>query len=429
MQNIGVPEEHKNIFERRVAVTPAVSAKLTKHGVSVFVQRSKKRAFKEKEYTDAGARVVEQLNEADLFVGVKEPPVDMVDGKIHMMFSHTLKGQAYNMPLLKRFLDTGATLIDYELITDSQGKRLVAFGRFAGIAGMNDALWTLGQKLEAMGIKGPFSKFRPASMHTDLVDLFGHLKRLGKTISEHGIPGLTAPLVIGITGYGRVGQGSREVLHSLGATQIEPEEVSQVKGPGLFFTMFEERHMFRRADNGFDLQEYYGHPEIYHSVFEEYLPKLTVLMNSIYWEPRYPRLVTREFIKKSADASEFRLQVIGDTSCDPQGSCEITDHCTGPGNPAFTYLPDEDVFANGIIGAGITVFAVENLPAEVPVDSSIAFANALYPHLLNVAKTDFNKSFDALDLPVELKRAIIVLNGELTPDFQYLKAHLEKDGQ
>jgi len=122
-----VPQEYKNLLERRTAVTPAVAAQLVKNGIPVFVQRSARRAFSEKDYSDAGAR-----------------------------------------------------LIDYELITDAQGKYLVAFGRFAGIAGMNDALWTLGQKLSAMGINSPLTLFRPACVHADLIDLFGHLKRLGK---------------------------------------------------------------------------------------------------------------------------------------------------------------------------------------------------------------------------------------------------------
>lgn len=424
MQNIGVPEEHKNIFERRAAIIPSVASQLVKNKISVFVQRSDKRAFAEKDYTSAGARVVDKLDEAGLIVGVKGPPVHMVEKKIYMIFSHTIKGQAYNMQLLQRFLDTGASLIDYELIADAQGNRMVAFGRFAGIAGMNDALWTLGQKLESRGISGPLSLFRTASMHENLVDLFAHLKRLGKGIADRGNPGIADPFIIGIAGYGRVGHGCQEVLNALGALRVTPEELDTVKGPGIFYTVFEERHTVIRKTGGFDLQEYYAHPELYQSVFEQYLPKLTILMNSIYWEPKYPRLINRNFIRQASKDPGFRLQVIGDISCDPMGSCEITDHCTSPGSPAFTYLPEEDFFANSIIGAGITIFAVENLPAELPVDSSTAFSNALQPYLLKAAFADFDRTFEDLDLPSQLKRAIIVLNGELTPKFQYLKVFL-----
>ncbi len=425
MHVVGVPREYKNLFERRTAVIPAVTAQLIQQGIPVYVQRSDKRVFDEQAYIDAGARIVEDLNDAEVIAGVKEPPLSAIGRKVYMVFSHTIKGQAYNMPLLQRFLDRGATLIDYELITDKQGNRLVAFGRFAGIAGMNDALWALGQKLEARGVKGPLSRFRPTTTHRDLVDLFAHLKRLSRQIADGNIPGIDTPFIVGISGYGRVGKGSEEVMRALGARQIRPEDVSQVTGPGWFYTMFEEQHMFRRrSDNGFDLQEYYAHPELYHSVFEQYLPKLTILMNSIYWEPKYPRLVTRDFIRQTFGDKDFKLQVIGDTSCDPKGACELTTHCTGPGNPAYTYLPDQDIIANSIVADGITIFAVENLPAEAAIDSSTAFSTKLLPYLVKVATTDFDKSFDKLSLPPELKRAVIVLNGGLTPKFQYLTKFL-----
>ena len=425
MYAIGVPREYKNLFERRTAVVPSVAAQLIKQGIPVYVQRSNKRVFNEQAYVDAGAKVVDKLTDAGLIVGVKEPPLETIEPKVYMFFSHTIKGQPYNMPLLQRFMDKGATLIDYELIKDEQGNRLIAFGRFAGVAGMNDALWALGQKLEARGITGPLCLFRPTTTHRDLVDLFGHLNRLSKRLAGENLAGIDGPLIVGIAGYGRVGRGSEEVMRALGARQIKPEEVDQVKDSGLFYTMFEERHMFRRnSDNGFELQEYYEHPEIYHSVFERYLSRLTVLMNSIYWEPKYPRLVTRRFIRDAFGRPDFKLQVIGDTSCDPMGACELTIHCTGPGNPAFTYLPDADAFASSIIADGITIFAVENLPAEAAADSSTAFSTRLLPYLVKVAAADFDKPFDELDLSPDLKQSVIVLNGELTPHFQYLKQFL-----
>ena len=426
MLTIGVPAEHKNLFERRTAVIPEVAGRLVDAGTPVLVERSRQRVFSERLYLNNGARIVEDLDRADFIVGVKEPPVDSVTGKVYMIFSHTIKGQSYNMPLLQRFLDAGATLIDYELIRDANGNRLVAFGRFAGIAGMNDALWTLGQKLQALGIAGPLDLFRPVYHHRDLTDLFGHLGRLGKLIAGQGLPGPISPLIVGITGYGRVASGSAEVLNALGGRKVQPEELDGISGQGIFYTMFEEHHLFQRKDGGFELQEYYAHPDLYHGVFEPFVPKLNILMNSIYWEPKYPRILTRDFIRQAYGQQDFRLMVIGDTTCDPRGACETTDHCTGPGNPSYTYLPQDDAFAQAVLGTGITIFAVENLPAEVPVDSSKAFSLALEPFLKAVATVDFNKSFGDLALPQELKRAVIVLNGELTPDFQYLRDFLSE---
>ena len=420
MLTIGVPAEHKNLFERRTAVIPEVAGRLVNAGIPVLVERSRQRVFGEQLYIDQGAKIVDSLDDANFIVGVKEPPVDSIAGKVYMMFSHTIKGQSYNMPLLQRFLDAGATLIDYELIRDAKGNRLVAFGRFAGIAGMNDALWTLGQKLLAKGISSVLDLFGPAHQYRDLDHLFDHLKYLGKLIKEKGLPGLVNPLIVGITGYGRVARGSVEVLEALGGQRVRPEDLGDITKQGLFYTVFEEHHMFQRKDGGFDLQEYYDHPELYHSVFEPFVPKMHILMNSIYWEPKYPRIMTRDFIRQTHDQKDFRLQVLGDTTCDPGGACEITVRCTGPGNPSYTYLPGDDAFARAVVGEGITIFAVENLPAEVPVDSSRAFSLALEPFLASVATADFKKGLDDLSLPREIKQAIIVLNGKLTPKFQYL---------
>ena len=96
--------------------------------------------------TQAGAQIVPRLTSTDIVLGVKEPALDVLDNlighkpnHIQVMFSHTIKGQEYNMPLLARFLMKGRspktaypTLVDYELLADANGKRTVGFGWFAG---------------------------------------------------------------------------------------------------------------------------------------------------------------------------------------------------------------------------------------------------------------------------------------------------------
>jgi alpha-aminoadipic semialdehyde synthase len=105
----------------------------------------------------AGAIIHEDLSIADVILGVKEVPIkDLIPHKTYFYFSHTHKGQTYNMPMLKSVLDKSVRLVDYELITNESGRRLVQFSRFAGYAGMVDSFHVLGHRLLALGFGTPF---------------------------------------------------------------------------------------------------------------------------------------------------------------------------------------------------------------------------------------------------------------------------------
>lgn len=98
------------------------------------------------------------MHDADVIIGVKEiPPRQVISGKTHLCFSHTHKGQNHNLTTLKEYVAKGASLVDYELLTDETGKRLVAFGKFAGYAGFIDCLHGLGlQLLKQKNYRTPF---------------------------------------------------------------------------------------------------------------------------------------------------------------------------------------------------------------------------------------------------------------------------------
>nr|HPM25254.1 hypothetical protein [Phycisphaerae bacterium] len=135
---IGIRREDKSQWEARVPLVPAdVRVLIQEHGLAVQVQSSPIRRFAEAEYRAAGATIVDDLRACPIILGVKEiPPRYFEPGKTYVFFSHTIKGQPANMPMLKRLLELGCTLIDYERIVDEHGRRLVFFGRFAGLAGM-----------------------------------------------------------------------------------------------------------------------------------------------------------------------------------------------------------------------------------------------------------------------------------------------------
>jgi alpha-aminoadipic semialdehyde synthase len=176
----------------------------------------------------------------------------------------------------------------------------------------------------------------------------------------------------------------------------------------------------------FDLQDYYGHPENYCPAFERYVSHLSILMNCIYWSAQYPRLVTKEYLKKSFKNKEgFHLKVIGDISADVNGAIEFTEKTTSPDKPVFVYNPSTDTIKDGYEGDGMVVMAVDNLPCELPRESSQSFSETLLRFVPEIMKADFTvDDFDKLALPFEIKNAVILYKGRLTPNYNYINKYL-----
>lgn len=102
---IGVRREDKNRWERRAPVSPSHVAELVKRGIKVIVQPSNLRTYNDRSYREAGAIVQDDLSESDLIIAVKEVPIPLLlEDKAYMFFSHTIKAQPVNMPLLDEIL-------------------------------------------------------------------------------------------------------------------------------------------------------------------------------------------------------------------------------------------------------------------------------------------------------------------------------------
>jgi alpha-aminoadipic semialdehyde synthase len=149
-----------------------------------------------------------------------------------------------------------------------------------------------------------------------------------------------------------------------------------------------------------------------------------MLINCIYWDKRYPKLITKEYLKKLYSKGEPRLKVIGDISCDVNGSVESTVKSTEIEDPIYIYDPATDSILSGSTGHGIQVMAVDILPAELPRDSSDGFADVLVNYVKPIADADFDENFEDLDLPRSIKKALVLHRGELTPEYEYLKEFL-----
>ncbi|MFH1143770.1 MAG: bifunctional lysine ketoglutarate reductase /saccharopine dehydrogenase family protein [Candidatus Eisenbacteria bacterium] len=427
---IGIRREDKNRWERRVPLAPDDLAQLKASlGIEFHVQPSPIRIFADSEFAAAGAELREDLSACDLIMGVKEVPTHLLmPAKNYLYFAHVIKCQASNMPMLQRLLDLGCALFDYELITDEQGRRLVFFGRYAGLAGMIDSLHALGRRLEIEGVPSPFAEIKLAHEYKDLPEALEAIDRLGAKIRVHGLDPRITPLVVGFAGYGHASQGAQEILDRLPVKTITPAELAAVRaqprtaGNEIYKVVFKEEHLVTpREQKRFELREYYDHPEKYRSIFDAYLPHLTMLVNCIFWTARYPRLVTKRAVAELYRESRPHLRVIGDISCDIDGSIEVTGRSTTPDQPCFVYEASTGRMLDGYAGNGPVVLAVDNLPCELPRESSVFFSHTLRDFLGAFAGADLTAPVEAWALPEPMKRALIAARGELRPRFDYIK--------
>jgi alpha-aminoadipic semialdehyde synthase len=435
MKTLLIRAEDKNRWERRAPLVPEDLRKiLNDTGVRAFVEKSEKRVFTEDQYTAAGAVSCVGMGDGDVILGVKEIPVEKIlDNKTYVFFSHTVKGQKDNMPLLKRIIDSGSTLIDYERITDAADRRLIYFGPYAGDAGAIDLLSLMGEHWAEKGLDTPFAEVRRAHQYESVKAAREHLGEIGGRIQKDGLPRQLCPFTIGILGYGNVSGGAQQIFDCLPTKRIAADEINDWvrRGEGdqhtLYLTLFKERNLVRPIANGavFNLQEYYNHPERYESRFDRFLPSFTLLVNAVYWEKRYPRFVTWSGLKHMAESTPVpKLNGIADITCDTHGSIECNVKSTDSDMPAYRVDPAAGTIEDGHLGEGIVLLAVDNLPCELPKDSSSFFSNQFRPFVRGLLSADYDSSLDASGLPPEVKRAVIVYKGQLTRDYEYLNSYL-----
>jgi alpha-aminoadipic semialdehyde synthase len=434
---IGLRREDKNPWERRVSLIPTHVRELILHeSLQVLVQTSPIRIFPDTDYEREGAQVVETLESCPIIFALKEIPLDFFEKeKAYIFFSHTIKGQPSNMPMLQKILDLECTLIDYERIVDENGMRLVFFSTQAGQAGMVDTLWAYGQRLSHLGIKTPFSSIKQAIQYPSLIAAKEEISQVGWAINNKGLDLSEGPLICGFAGYGRVSLGAQEIFDLLPFEEITPDKIEELlesksySSSTVYKVIFKENHMVEpiSSDSPFELEDYYNNPQKYRSVFEKYLPYLSILMNCIYWTQQYPRFVTKSFLKQLWTKEDSpKLKVIGDISCDVDGSVECTVRATSPDNPIFVYDPIRGDVKDGYNGRGVVVMAVDNLPAEIPLESSVFFSQSLMPLVKGIAEADFSGDFEGSRLPDPIKKATIVFRGKFTPDYEYMRDFLIK---
>ncbi|KAI8352990.1 Saccharopine dehydrogenase-domain-containing protein [Mortierella sp. GBAus27b] len=429
-KSIAIRREGKNRWERRAALTPEAVEKLIKEtGIKVYVQPSTKRIYTDDKYRAAGAIVQEDLSPADIILGIKEVPVkDLIPGKTYVYFSHTHKGQEYNMPMLQDVLDKNIRLMDYELMANEKKQRLVLFGKHAGYAGMIDGVHGLGQRLLGLGYSSPFLHVGMAHNYKSLASAKIALQSLGNTISDEGTPKEFGPMTFVFTGSGNVSQGAQAVFKSLPHEYVDPKDLPKIatsKNARLdriyAAEVNIEDHIRHKEKNVFTTpEEYMTHPERFTSIFhKDIAPYSSMVINGAYWDQRFPRLMTVEQLRaiQSNPDCQFRMLSIADISCDINGSFEFMSRATPIEDPFFYYDAISGREHKDTEAPGVQIMSVDILPSELPLESSQHFSDSLYPFIKEMIRDNHAH-------PV-LAGATIAENGSLKPAHEGLSKILK----
>ncbi|MCK5730251.1 MAG: alanine dehydrogenase [Draconibacterium sp.] len=394
---IGILREGKTPPDKRVPLTPEQCIEVQQKfpHVTIFVQPSSVRSFKDEEYSKLGIKLQEKLDDCDVLLGVKEVLInDFIEGKIYLFFSHTIKKQEYNRDLLQTVLARKVQLVDYEVLTNKTGFRVIGFGRFAGLVGAYNGL-------RAFGLREKLFDLKPAHQCNDLVEMYSELDNIK-------LP----PIKIAVTGDGRVAGGVLEVLEHLKIKRVLPDDYlnNDNSTNPIYTQLLPGNYAKRKNGSTFELMHFFNNPEMYENSFLPFAKSTDLLIASAFWNPKAPVL----FTASDAKTNNFRISVISDITCDIEGSIPTTKKASTIDDPFYDYNPEtgklETAFSNK---KNISIQAVDNLPCELPKDASLDFGRNLID---KVFPSLFENDADGV-----IERASITKNGKLTERFSYLQ--------
>ncbi|WP_394776748.1 NAD(P)-dependent oxidoreductase [Flavobacterium sp.] len=395
----GIIKERKNPPDRRVVFSPNELAKLkqTYSDAIVEVESSDIRIFSDVQYKSLGITVTDDVSNSDVLFGVKEVPIEnLIPNKAYFFFSHTIKKQPYNQKLLKAILEKNIDLYDHETIVDDQNRRLIGFGKYAGMVGVYNGI-------RAFGIKFELFKLPKAETLDGKDALIMHLKRIN-------LPALKFVL----TGTGKVGSGAKEILDAIKIKEITVENYLTKNYTQPVYVQLDVLEYNKRTDGEvLDFKDFIENPEAYVSDFEKFTKVSDIYFAGHFYGTGAPMILTREML----NASDCKLKVVADISCDVKGPIACTLRSSTIEEPIYGYFPLEDREVEVFHPASVVVMAVDNLPCEIPKDASEGFGEQFMEYVIPAF---FNGDKDGI-----LQRAKITENGKLTDRFSYLQDYVD----
>jgi len=394
----GIIKEGKNPPDKRVVLTPNACKELknTFSDIEIIVEKSENRTFADREYSNNGIEIVDDVADADVMLGVKEVPIkSLIPNKKYFFFSHTIKKQPYNRDLLRAILDKNIELYDHEVITDQKEIRLVAFGRYAGIVGAYNGI-------RAFGLKNRSFQLPKAEELEDQKQLIQELKKIK-------LPNIK----IVLSGKGRVSNGAKEMLDGMGLKEVNVNDyLNEEFDQPVYCQIDVLDYNYRIDETVHDMFDFFAHPEAYASNFYRFSKVSDLYIAGHFYGSGAPYLFTRDDAKKE----DFKIQVVADISCDIDGPVASTLRASTIAEPVYGYDPETETEVDFLDPNAIAVMAVDNLPNELPRDASQGFSENFVTHVIPAF---FNEDRDGI-----LERARMTQNGKLTPRYDYLQSYV-----
>jgi len=398
IMKIGVLKEEKIPADKRVPLTPKQCRILldTYSNLEIAVKTSPIRCFTDKMYRTQGINIVDDLSDCDILLGIKEvPKKSLLPNKTYFYFSHTIKEQPYNRDLLLKMMNLNISMVDYEVLKNKQGKRLLGFGRYAGIIGAYNAFLTYGLKSGKYNLKA-------AHQCEDRVEMEDEMSKIKLTNEK-----------IIVTGNGRVGAGILEIMKKANVREVSKLEfLNDTFNEAVFVHLNTMDYNVRKDGAISDKQDFYQYPELYCSSFMKYAKQADIFIAGHYYGFGSPYLFTR----KDARNADFNLKVIADISCDIDGPVASTIRSSTIENPIYGYNKISEQEVDFKQSDAIAVMAVNNLPCELPKDASEDFGNEMLEKIL---PSLINGDNDQI-----IENATICRDGDLTPNFEYLRDYI-----
>ena len=395
---IGIIREGKVPPDYRVPLTPDHCKTIKeKYPVEIVAQRSENRCYTDQEYQNAGIDLVDNVDDCDVLMGVKEVKIkDLIADKKYFFFSHTIKEQPYNKTLLQEILKKNIQLIDYEVLTNDTGARIIAFGKFAGMVGAHNGIMAYGKKTGSFDLK----RMKDCTDYEDAKEVYKNLK----------LP----PMRIVLTGTGRVSNGAAEVLRDMNIKQVSPEDyLNSAFSEPVFTQISSLEYVKKKNGSPFSKKEFYESPENFQSNFLPFQQKSDILINGMYWNNDAPALFTLDDLKED----DFSIKVIADVTCDiaPVASVPTTIKASTIADPLFGYDKLKQEECSWENENAICMMTIDNLPNEMPRDASLSFGQQFVSFVIEEL-LDENSTL--------IERATIAKNGSLGDHFKYLSDYV-----
>lgn len=398
MITFGVLKERKNPPDKRVVLTPKASNTiLDKYDAKIIVEPSDLRVFKESQYQMNGLEISSELDSCDVLFGVKEVPIEaLIPNKKYFFFSHTIKKQPYNRGLLQAILKNKIVLYDHETIVDKKSRRLVAFGRFAGLVGAYNGLRTYGLKHQLFEL--------PKAEHLE------DLNELMTVLKDLKLPAMK----IVLTGKGRVGNGAVEILDAVGIKSVGVDEfLNKEFDEAVYCQIDVADYNLRNDGKEFLKKDFFDNPQEYSGNFYRFAKVSDLYIAGHFYGVGAPYLLTRSDVARD----DFNISVVADISCDIDGPVATTIRPSTIEDPIYGLDPITFEEVDYMDSNAVAVMAVDNLPCELPKDASESFSEAFVRYVIPAF---YNNDADGV-----LARAQMTTSeGTLTDRFKYLQDYV-----